>query len=50
MELNDTIVRNENTSLDSEIDDSQEREDHIKENHHERKLQSVGDEELIKDI
>jgi hypothetical protein len=32
--LNDTILINENTSLDSEIDDSQESVDPSKENHH----------------
>jgi hypothetical protein len=34
MELNDTIVRNENASLVSEIDDSPEHVDPSKENHH----------------
>jgi hypothetical protein len=34
MELNDTTVRNDNTSLDSEIDDFQERVDPSNENHH----------------
>lgn len=34
MELNDTTARNDNTSLVSEIDDSQERVDPSNENHH----------------